>query len=163
MESWLEFFRSRCCYWSKPDGGFARPADNSKRGPRLFGASSHERRRPKCFGPWIAESRILETNAWRLTDSVLSTAQREELQATIDLARQQPLSAGSSQRITVIAKQLNALVGGANNTIDSSAFNKLGYNAQAHASALMDRAFLLAGALIILIFVCAFTYRRFAP
>lgn len=53
-------------------------------------------RPPGAFDPWLQSSRILETNAWKLTGKVLTPEQQSELRAAIDRWRAEEAPTGDA-------------------------------------------------------------------
>ena len=77
--------------------------------------------------------------------------------------------ATTAEKITTMAKQVDALVNDARSTVDSTALDKriadlgvLSQKTTTEAKSVLNHAFLLAGALVVLFFVCALLYRRLA-
>lgn len=75
--------------------------------------------------------------------------------------------ARTAEQIASMAQQLDALIKDASGTVDTPALDKrlaelnaLSARARADAKAVLDRAFLLAAGLIVLIFACTLVFRR---
>ena len=78
--------------------------------------------------------------------------------------------ARTAEQIAVMAGQLNALIKDTTGTLDTPALDKriadlnaLSARARGDAKSVLNHAFLLAGGLLLLIFVCALAYRRLVP
>jgi hypothetical protein len=78
--------------------------------------------------------------------------------------------ARTADQVGAMAQQLDVLIKDASGTVDTPALDKriaqlsaLSGQARAEAAAVLNRAFLLIAALIVLSFACALVYRRLAP
>jgi len=75
--------------------------------------------------------------------------------------------AKTAEKITIMAKQVDALVNDARSTVDSTTLDKriadlgvLSQKTTAEAKSVLNHIFLLCGALVAVIFVCALLYRK---